>query len=95
MCGYCYSALDASSTALKRVIAGVAPMRLEDIQLLARLAESGALKPVIDRRYPLADAAQAHAYVDQGHKSGSVVLSVRPQDARASTESGPPLAAAG
>ncbi len=47
------------------------------MQLLARLAETGELKPVIDRSYPLGSAAEAHTYVDTGHKRGSVVLSVR------------------
>jgi NADPH:quinone reductase-like Zn-dependent oxidoreductase len=61
----------------KRVIASPVTVKLEDMQLLARLAESGALKPVIDRSYPLESAAEAHSYVDTGHKRGSVVLSVR------------------
>jgi len=61
----------------KKVIAGVAAMTVEDLQLLARLAEAGELKAVIDRSYPLENAAEAHAYVDAGHKRGSVVLSVR------------------
>jgi NADPH:quinone reductase-like Zn-dependent oxidoreductase len=61
----------------KRVIAGVAAVNVDDMQLLAWLAETGELKPVIDRIYPLADAVEAHAYVDTGRKRGSVVLSVR------------------
>ena len=60
----------------KKVIASVAAVKVEDLQLLARLAETGELKSVIDRSYPLADAAEAHAYVDTGRKRGSVVLSV-------------------
>lgn len=60
----------------KRVIAGVGTTTAEDMRLIAQLAESGALKPVIDRSYPLEDAAEAHAYVDTGRKRGSVVLSV-------------------
>jgi NADPH:quinone reductase-like Zn-dependent oxidoreductase len=60
----------------KKLIAGVAKERVEDLQLLAALAESGAYLPVIDRSYPLADAAEAHAYVDTGRKRGNVVLSV-------------------
>ena len=60
----------------KKVIAGMTAMAADDMQLLARLAESGALRPVIDRCYPLASAAEAHAYVDTGRKRGSVVLRV-------------------
>jgi NADPH:quinone reductase-like Zn-dependent oxidoreductase len=62
----------------KKVIASVAAVKVEDLQLLARLAESGELEPVIDRSYPLEDAAEAHAYVDTGRKRGSVVLRVLP-----------------
>ena len=43
---------------------------------LADLATSGAYHPVIDRSYPLEKVAEAHAYVEQGHKRGSVVLTV-------------------
>jgi NADPH:quinone reductase-like Zn-dependent oxidoreductase len=60
----------------KRVIAGMVTTRVEDLQFLATLAAAGELRPVIDRLYPLADVAQAHAYVDTGRKRGSVVLSV-------------------
>jgi NADPH:quinone reductase-like Zn-dependent oxidoreductase len=49
----------------------------EDLRYVAHLAESGELKPVIDRVYSFEDVAQAHAYVDTGRKRGSVVLTVR------------------
>ena len=58
-------------------IAGVARARLEDLQLLADLAATGACKPVIDRSFPLENVAEAHAHVERGHKRGSVVLTVR------------------
>lgn len=47
-----------------------------DLLLIKQLAEEGCLKPVIDRTYSLDQIAQAHSYVDTGHKSGSVAISV-------------------
>ena len=41
---------------------------------LARLAEAGHLRPVVDRTFPLDDIADAHHYVDQGHKTGTVAV---------------------
>jgi len=63
-----------SKTSGKRVISSVASVTADDMRFLAQLAETGELKPVIDRSYPLENAAEAHAYVDTGHKRGSVVL---------------------
>ena len=60
----------------KTVIAGYVPARPEDLRYIARLASTGEVKPVVDRVYPLEEAAQAHAYVDTGRKRGSVVLTV-------------------
>ncbi len=60
----------------KKVIAGVAAARPEDLRCLAHLAEAGEFKPVIDRVYPLEKAAEAHAYVDKGRKRGNVVMTI-------------------
>ncbi|WP_418317071.1 NAD(P)-dependent alcohol dehydrogenase [Piscinibacter sakaiensis] len=57
-----------------KVLGGIASVRREDLLLLAELAERGAFKPVIDRSYPFARIADAHAHVDTGRKKGSVVI---------------------
>ena len=55
---------------------GTPKLKTSDLLILKKLAEDGALRPVIDRSYVLDDIVEAHRYVDQGHKKGNVMVTV-------------------
>ena len=60
----------------KKVLTGVISHSATDLLFLKGLVESNQYKPVIDRTYALEQIAEAHAYVDQGHKKGNVAIAI-------------------
>lgn len=68
--------LIASKRTGKTLIGGTAYPTKEYLEYLSELVETGAIKPVIDRCYPLEQIIEAHRYVDTGHKKGDVVITI-------------------
>jgi NADPH:quinone reductase-like Zn-dependent oxidoreductase len=58
------------------VITAPGAYRSEDLEYVVGLAERGAFRPTIDRRYPFEQIRAAHRFVDSGRKRGSVVVTI-------------------
>ena len=59
---------------------GEAKANKKDLDFLKDLLETGKIKPVIDRRYPLSETAEAIRYVETGHARSKVIINVEPID---------------
>jgi NADPH:quinone reductase-like Zn-dependent oxidoreductase len=65
-----------SKTEGKKIGSFLANGNQQDLTFLKELLESGKVKPVIDRRYPLSEAAEALRYLGVGHAKGKIVITV-------------------
>lgn len=60
----------------KKMRSVAAKLTKEDLELLANLLEKGKIKPIIERRFTLDQAAKAMHYLSQGHSSGKMVINI-------------------
>ncbi|MCI4350455.1 MAG: NAD(P)-dependent alcohol dehydrogenase [Thermoplasmata archaeon] len=68
----------ASKTHGKRIRFFVAKPNKKDLGVLKEFLEAGKIRPVIDRRYPLAEVPAAIRYVEEGHARGKVIILPHP-----------------
>jgi len=54
------------------------PLRSEYLDKVREFVEAGDMQVIIDRCYTLGEIVEAHRYVDQGHKTGNVVITLAP-----------------
>ena len=60
----------------KKLVFGMSVEKKAALAEVSALVAKGALRPVVDRRYPLEEIAAAHRYVETGRKRGNVVITV-------------------
>lgn len=60
----------------KKVICALSPEDRNDLVKIRELIEAGEIKSIVDQCYPMEQAAEAHRYIEAGHKKGHVIISI-------------------
>ncbi len=61
----------------RKVVCAMASENVHNLIRARELAEAGSIRSLIDRCYPLEQAAEAHRYMEGGSRTGPVVLTLR------------------
>jgi NADPH:quinone reductase-like Zn-dependent oxidoreductase len=64
----------------QKVICAMSTEKAEDLRFIKELVEAEQFKSILDRCYPLAQAAEAHGYVESGLKQGNVIITMTQND---------------
>jgi len=69
-----------AKTAKQKMCFFIAKVTRTDLDYMKELMEAGKVVPMIDRRYPLCETAEAFRYLEEGHARGKVVITVEQND---------------